>query len=82
MVLSSDRRILINGSESKARGGGIAIFMRCGINCAMKIQSKADNEIEYLFIEIIPKDKMKVLVGSVYRPHRDVQIDLFIYYPR
>ena len=69
---------MINGIESKARGGGVAIFVRCGINCALKMQSKAGSEVEYLFIEIIPKNKRRILVGSVYRPYRDVQIDLFI----
>ena len=68
----SDRRIMINGIESNARGGGVAIFVRCGINCALKMESKAGSEVKYLFIEIIPKNKRRILVRSVYRPHRDV----------
>ena len=74
----SDRRIVINRLESKARGGGVAIFVRCDINCAMKMHSKAGSEVEYSFIVIIPKNKRKILVDCVYRPHRNVRIDLFI----
>ena len=40
--------------------------------------SKASSEVKYLFIEIIPKNKRKILIGRVYRHHRDVHIDLFI----
>ena len=50
---------MINGIDSKARGGGIAIFVKCGINCAVKVQSKAGSEVEYLFIEIISKNKRR-----------------------
>ena len=46
----SDRRIVIKGIKSKARGGGVEIFVRCGINCALNMQSKAGSEVEYLFI--------------------------------
>ena len=56
----SERRIIINGIESKARGGGVAIFVRCGLNCALKMQSKASSEVEYLFIKIIPKNKRRI----------------------
>ena len=42
------------------------------------MQSKTGSEVDYLFIQIIPKNKRTILDGSVYRPHRDVQIDLFI----
>ena len=59
----SDRRIMINGIGNKARVGGVAIFVRCSISCALKMQSKAGSEI-------IPKNKSRILVGSVYRSRR------------
>ena len=53
--------------------------MRCHVITTLLLWLlQAHGLSQYLFIEIIPKNKRRILVGSVYRPHRDVQIDLFI----
>ena len=36
-LFRSDRRILVNGIEAKARGGGVAIYFRNGIQCKQKL---------------------------------------------
>lgn len=37
---------MTNGIGNKARGGGVAIFVRYGINYAVKMQSNASSEVE------------------------------------
>ena len=45
---------------------------------ALKMESKAGSEVDYLFLEIIPSNRRRILAVSVYRSHRDELIDLFI----
>lgn len=73
-----DRTIFVDGRESRTRGGGVAMYIRSGLNCTAKLKSCCGNEIEYLFMEIMNEQKRKFLVGTVYRPHRDIRVDTFI----
>lgn len=71
----ADRTIVVDGTETNAKGGGVAIYVKCGISSVIKSKSSPGCEIEHLFIEINVKRKQKILVGSVYKPHRDIPID-------
>lgn len=69
--------------------GGVAIYIRNGINFNIKCTSRdvcslvdidsADpmNFVEYLFIEV-KSDGRKLLVGSVYRPNRNINTRRFV----
>lgn len=69
--------------------GGVAIYIRTGINFSIKCTSKencslvdcedldAMNLVEYLFIEVNSEGR-KLLVGSVYRPNRNINTMRFI----
>lgn len=74
----ADRRILVNGVETRAKGGGVAIYVRSDIHTKVKLRTCIGSEIEYLFLEVTTRDKMKLLLGSVYRPHKNIRFDSFV----
>lgn len=69
--------------------GGVAMYIRKGITFSVKCTSKdisnfedVDNSdpvnlVEYLFIEVT-NEKSKLLVGTVYRPHKNISTSRFI----
>ena len=77
--LSDDSFCNLNGfnvfrcDRSGRRGGGVAIFTRVDINSKIIRKSSPGSEIEYLFIEIKCNNN-KLLVGSVYRPNRNIEL--------
>lgn len=77
-----DSLVSLNGyklfrADRKKRGGGVAIYVKMNINCKLVARNEESNKIEFLFIEISAKDR-KLLLGSVYRPHRSIPFDNFI----
>lgn len=76
-----DSLVSLNGykvfrADRKKHGGGVAIYVRLGIACKFVEKSQDDDKVEFLFVEILAPDK-KLLVGSVYRPHRSIPFDTF-----
>ena len=59
--------------------GGVAIYIRSNVNFKYISKSSNDSEIEYLFIELCSGDS-KMLLGSVYRPNRTIDISVFVSY--
>ena len=57
--------------QNVKRSGGVAIFVKNNIPCNLIVKSPNDSSIEYVFIEIYSAES-KMLVGSVYRPHRTI----------
>lgn len=77
-----DSLVSLNGyklfrADRKKRGGGVAIYVKMNINCKFVARNEESKKIEFLFIEISAKDR-KLLLGSVYRPHRSIPFDNFI----
>ena len=54
-----------------------SIFVKSNISCKIVCKSLNNSEIEYLFIELFSGDS-KILIGSVYRPNRSIDISPFI----
>ena len=63
--------------DREGHGGGVAIYVRNGINIKIIAQSPCDSLIEYLFIEIMSNES-NLLLGCVYRPNRNVDTTNFI----
>lgn len=59
-------KVDVNGGW--VRGGGVAIYVRCGMAIRILNKSTPNDEIEYLFAELKTK-KGPVLLGGVYFPH-------------
>lgn len=72
-------------ADRKSNAGGVAIYVRNGINCIIRKTSvkivpiqeqheNFENKIEYLFLEISIMGR-KILIGSVYRPRNNILLD-------
>ncbi|XP_075170106.1 uncharacterized protein LOC142242408, partial [Haematobia irritans] len=59
-------------ADRVSHGGGVAIYIKKGIKC--KTLSKTDNgsRIEYLFVELNIGRNKQILLGCIYRPHRNL----------
>ncbi|XP_075158173.1 uncharacterized protein LOC142231450 [Haematobia irritans] len=54
--------------DRKGFAGGVAIYMKKGLNCKPRFTSDGIESIEYIFLDICSLDRT-VLIGSVYRPN-------------
>lgn len=61
-------------ADRKGHAGGACIYVRHGITCKIKIKSGYDSPSEYIFLELIMKSSLKILVGCVYRPNKNIDI--------
>ena len=66
-------------SDRLSHAGGVAIYVRSNISVKFISKSPVNNLIEYLFLEL-SSGASKLLLGSVYRPYRSVDISEFIEY--
>lgn len=65
-------------ADRQSHAGGSCIYVRNGIKCSLKLKSEYGDPIEYLFIEVLGGYNDKILLGSVYRPHRNVQMNALL----
>lgn len=77
-LFRSDRRVIINDRETRAKGGGVAVYIRDGLLCKEVLRNSVGSEIEYLFLEILTHDRTKLLIGSVYRASCYMTVSPFI----
>lgn len=76
-LFRSDRtaRSNITGlSDRSGRAGGVAIFLKNGINGRIIAQSKTEDDMEYLFMNVLCRSG-RVFLGCVYRPSKDIEMD-------
>lgn len=64
-------------SDRTTNGGGVAIYTKASIICKQKYKNDVGDNIEYIMIEI-SNDSEKLLVGTVYRPNRNINMDYMI----
>lgn len=57
------------------KGGGLAFFVRCGLETRIIAKSRKNALTEYLFIEIANNSNEKILFGVVYNPPRKNKFD-------
>lgn len=62
--------------DRHSHGGGVAIYIKNSIKSRSISNSRTEDEIEYLFIEVV-QGVEKLLIGSIYRPNRNVNISSF-----
>ncbi|CRK96583.1 CLUMA_CG010193, isoform A [Clunio marinus] len=55
-------------SSSRARGGGVAIYVRDNIKAKIISKSRANGLTEFLFLEIVNECRKKLNFGIVYNP--------------
>lgn len=75
--LISLNRYKVFRADRKKHGGGVAIYIRDGLNCKVIAKSNEDDKVEFLFVEITGNDD-NLLLGCAYRPHRSIPFDSFI----
>lgn len=62
--------------DRNGHGGGVAIYFKRGI-IFQTISTSADLDlVEYVLVEV--KSSSKILVGAVYRPNKNISLDLFV----
>lgn len=66
---------LIRHDRENKRGGGVAIYLREGINFKIVSKSHQNTKTEYLFIEISSNDNKKLIFGVIYNPPPNTSID-------
>ena len=74
----ADRKVLINNIATRAKGGGVAIYIRNGIPCKVRLLTEIGSQIEYLFLDISSTNRKKILLGTVYKPNSNINFDPFI----
>ncbi|CRK93710.1 CLUMA_CG007238, isoform A [Clunio marinus] len=62
-IFRNDRK-----SDRKTRGGGVAIYVRNGINAKIVAKSRANGFTEFLFIEVSGSNHKKLVFGVTYNP--------------
>ena len=77
-LFRSDRKILINNIAIRVKDDGVAIYVRNGIPCKIRLLTEIGSKIEYLFLDISSTNKKKILLGTVYRPNSYINLDSFI----
>ncbi|XP_075163248.1 uncharacterized protein LOC142235879 [Haematobia irritans] len=78
----TDMMVSVKGYEifrvdRKGFAGGVAIYVKKGLNCKPRFTSDGIESIEYIFLEICSLDR-SVLIGSVYRPRSNIDMDPFM----
>jgi len=59
------------------RGGGVALYIRKNLSCAIKHKSNSSSLLEYLLVEVYINTR-KILVGVVYRPDNATSASEFL----
>lgn len=82
-TLINNKQINVDGykvfrSDRASHGGGVAVFVKNGIKCKWLCSQPAESEIEYIFLEIIKIDGTKALLGCIYRPNNNVELQPLI----
>lgn len=65
-------------ADRLTNGGGVAIYIKSGINCTIKCKSTQGCCMEYLFIELTTLANNRILVGCVYRPNNHTDFSSLI----
>ncbi|XP_075150490.1 uncharacterized protein LOC142224592 [Haematobia irritans] len=78
----TDMMVSVKGYEifrvdRKGFAGGVAIYVKKGLNCKPRFTSDGIESIEYIFLEFCFLDRT-VLIGSVYRPRSNIEMDPFM----
>lgn len=60
-------------ADRRSHAGGSCIYVKDNITCKLILSSTSASTIEFLFIEILNGTK-KMLLGSVYRPNRNIAL--------
>lgn len=58
-------------------GGGVAMYIRKGISCKVKMKSNFGDSLEFIFVEI-SNGTEKLLIGTVYRPNNRTNYDILL----
>lgn len=64
-------------SDRNSHGGGVALYVKNGMNCKIINKSQFGDPLEYILVELICSNK-KMLVGVVYRPNKRISFDTFL----
>jgi len=75
---TSENLIKLNGyklfrSDRETHAGGVAIYVKLGIQCKLILSSPADFNLEFIFLEVRNRSE-NILVGCVYR--RNCRVDV------
>ena len=62
--------------DRKSYAGGVAMYIKSGIEAKVIFKNQESRDIQYLFVEI-HSDNQKLLIGTVYRRNRAVNLDDF-----
>ncbi|XP_075157817.1 uncharacterized protein LOC142231083 [Haematobia irritans] len=65
-------------SDRDSHAGGVCMYVRNELNSCMKLKSDSGSQIEFIFLEVCTADNTKLLVGTVYRPHRTIPFNNLI----
>lgn len=63
--------------DRKGHAGGVAIYVKQGINCHIRTKSNENSLMEYILLEVIGETG-KLLIGCVYRPNNYTCMDSLI----
>jgi len=64
-------------SDRVSHAGGVAIYSRKHLKCKRITSQPANSEVEYLFLEIASLDGTKTLLGCIYRPNCNIDLNSF-----
>lgn len=62
-------------ADRRSHAGGVAIYIKVGLNYNLKLRSNDESNMEYLFIEITMENKANILLGCVYRPNNHIDFE-------
>lgn len=78
----SDLQISLNGysvirTDRDGHAGGVAIYIKNGVQYKKLYNSNTGDKVEYVFAEVKSENR-KLLVGTVYRPNRRITTESFL----
>ncbi|XP_075155471.1 uncharacterized protein LOC142228831 [Haematobia irritans] len=59
-------------ADRESNAGGVCMYLRNEMRGNLKLKSECSSPIEYLFLEVYPENGDKILIGTVYRPNRNI----------
>lgn len=65
-------------ADRQGHAGGSCVYIKENVVCKLISSSTAESTIEFLFLEIV-NGTNKILIGSVYRPNRNIDFSLLVY---
>ncbi|CRK98223.1 CLUMA_CG011586, isoform A [Clunio marinus] len=74
-LISLTNFTLIRHDRKNKRGGGVALYLRPGINYKIITKSHPNSFSEYLFIEVFPNSDKSFALGVVYNPPANTKIE-------